>query len=80
MTDSTLYAQLLRDGNRRISHRAMLTVLMISLYHQLPCFQQAYEMLRLLMDFDGLMKTWRRKFKETWKNVITSDPLCLCIF
>ena len=65
MTDRAEYQKLLEQHERRISHKAMLAALMISLYHQTPCFQQPYEMLRALMDMDGLMNSWRR---EIWEN------------
>lgn len=64
MTDPAEYQKLLCQHERRISHKAMLAALMISLHHQTPCFQQPYEMLRALMDMDGLMNSWRRKMSE----------------
>ena len=60
MTDSGEYSMLLENDERRISHKAMLAALMISLYHQEPYFQQPYQMLSLLMDVDALMASWRR--------------------
>lgn len=60
MTDPVEYEKLLNTNERRISHKAMLSALMISLYHQQPCFQQAYQMLHLLMDIDSQMTDWRR--------------------
>ncbi|CAF3417964.1 unnamed protein product [Rotaria sp. Silwood2] len=53
------YSKLLKNGERRISQKAMLSALMISLYYQEPYFQQAYKMLSLLIDIDGLMASWR---------------------
>ena len=64
MIDPNEYKKLLDNNERRISHKAMLTALMISLYHQQPCFQQAYQMLGLLMDIDALMSSWRRMYNN----------------
>ena len=61
MLDAEEYQKLLDSGERRISHKAMLSALMISLYHQQPCFQQSYQMLNLFMDIDRLIGGWRRK-------------------
>ena len=60
MLDPNEYTELQKEKQRRMSHKAMLAALMISVYHQHPYFQQAYEMLYLLMDIDALMATWRR--------------------
>lgn len=59
--DEEEYQKLRESGERRISHKAMLAALMISLYHQQQCFQQSYQMLNLLMDIDTLIAGWRRK-------------------
>ena len=59
--DEEEYQKLVDSGERRISHKAMLAALMISLYHQQQCFQQSYQMLNLLMDIDTLIAGWRRK-------------------
>lgn len=61
MIDEKEYQNLQDKGERRISHKAMLAALMISLYHQQQCFQQSYQMLNLLMDIDTLIAGWRRK-------------------
>ena len=61
MLDPEEYQKLLDSGERRISHKAMLGALMISLYHRQPCFQQSYQMLNLLMDLDRQIAGWRRK-------------------
>ena len=62
MTQEEAYNKLMDEKQRRISHKAMLAALMISLYHQEPCFQSYYEILRSLMDIDGLMTLWRREY------------------
>lgn len=59
MIDPVEYDGLLKSNERRISHKAMLSALMISLYHEEPCFHQPYEILNLIMDIDALMMSWR---------------------
>ncbi|UJR20120.1 hypothetical protein I4U23_023252 [Adineta vaga] len=61
MIDPIEYETLLKNNERRISHKAMLSALMISLYHQQTCFQQSYQMLHLLMDVDAQMINWRHQ-------------------
>ncbi|CAF1222080.1 unnamed protein product [Rotaria sordida] len=61
MIDPVEYEKLLDTQERRLSQKAMLAALMISLYHPQPCFQQAYQMLGLLMDIDALIASWRHK-------------------
>jgi hypothetical protein len=65
MIDPSEYQKLLDSNERRISHKAMLAALMISLYHQQPCFQQSYQMLGLLMDVDAMMASWRRMYMNS---------------
>lgn len=60
MLSAEKYAELQSTNQRRMSHKAMLAAFMISVYHQQPCFQQAYQMLYLLMDIDSLIVNWRR--------------------
>lgn len=60
MLDRDAYDKLLGTGERRMSHKAMLSAVMISLYHRQPCFQQCYQMLNLFMDVDSLIASWRR--------------------
>jgi tryptophan 2,3-dioxygenase len=60
MLNQQEYAKLQSSNERRMSHKAMLAALMISVYQQQPCFQQAYNMLYLLMDIDALIASWRR--------------------
>ncbi|CAF0890908.1 unnamed protein product [Adineta steineri] len=74
MIDSSEYQKLLNNNERRISHKAMLAALMISLYHQQPCFQQAYQMLGLLMDVDALMASWRYKHMLMVQRQIGRKP------
>ncbi|CAF4317768.1 unnamed protein product [Rotaria socialis] len=74
MADPNEYRKLLDNNERRISQKAMLSALMISHYHQEPCFQQAYEMLSLLMDIDGLMASWRYKHVVLVQRQIGRKP------
>ncbi|CAF4738529.1 unnamed protein product, partial [Rotaria sp. Silwood2] len=61
MIDPNEYKKLLENNERRISQKAMLSVLMIAHYYQEPCFQHAYEILNSLIDINNFMSTWRYK-------------------
>ncbi|CAF3427593.1 unnamed protein product [Rotaria sp. Silwood1] len=74
MLNQTQYAQLKLMNERRMSHKAMLAALMISVYHQQPCFQQAYQMLYLLMDIDALIANWRQKHIQLVQRHIGRKP------
>jgi hypothetical protein len=61
MLDKNEYDKLREATVRRMSHKTVLTAVVISLYHHQPCLQQSYQMLNLLMDIDGLIASWRCK-------------------
>ncbi|CAF3364780.1 unnamed protein product, partial [Rotaria sp. Silwood2] len=61
MIDPNEYKKLLENNERRISQKAMLSVLMIAHYYQEPCLQHAYEILNSLIDINNFMSTWRYK-------------------
>ncbi|OQR68765.1 tryptophan 2 [Tropilaelaps mercedesae] len=57
--DESLHTELVRRGERRLSHRALQGALMIYLYRDNPRFHQPFHMLTLLMDIDSLITRWR---------------------
>ncbi|XP_003742333.1 tryptophan 2,3-dioxygenase [Galendromus occidentalis] len=57
--DATIHAELVRRGERRLSHKALQGALMIYLYRDNPRFHQAFHMLHLLQDIDSLITKWR---------------------
>ncbi|CAF1378012.1 unnamed protein product, partial [Didymodactylos carnosus] len=60
MINKNAYDELLSNNQRRMSQKAMLAALMISIYHEEPCFHEDYQLLYLLMDIDSLIASWRR--------------------
>lgn len=57
--DVQAYAKQRAEGKRYFSQKAMLGVLFISLYREQPLLSMPYQVLRLLMDFDESLSTWR---------------------
>ena len=61
--DSEIHAALVKRGERRFSHKALLGALMIVSYCQEPRFHQPNQMLMALMDIDSLITKWRCKYR-----------------
>ncbi|XP_065844180.1 tryptophan 2,3-dioxygenase-like [Oscarella lobularis] len=59
LTDSEEHEQLVEEGKRRFSHKAIQGALMISLYRDEPRFQSAYQFISLLTEIDSLLMQWR---------------------
>ncbi len=57
--DAERHAALQEDGTRRLSHRATLAALFISLYRDEPILALPYRLINTLVDVDELMTTWR---------------------
>ncbi|XP_022660175.1 tryptophan 2,3-dioxygenase-like isoform X3 [Varroa jacobsoni] len=57
--DESLHNELIKRGERRLSHKALQGALMIYLYRDSPRFHQPFHMLTLLMDIDSLITRWR---------------------
>lgn len=57
--DPQLHNALVKRGERRFSHKALLGALMISCYSEEPRFHQPHQMLIALMDIDSLITKWR---------------------
>ncbi|EDV24411.1 uncharacterized protein TRIADDRAFT_25841, partial [Trichoplax adhaerens] len=53
------HEELVNQGVRRLSYKAMQGALMISLYSDVPRFSQPYQFLQLLMDLESLLTKWR---------------------
>ncbi|HVW32569.1 MAG TPA: tryptophan 2,3-dioxygenase family protein [Acidimicrobiia bacterium] len=59
--DANRWAELVRSGARRLSHRAFLAALLISLYRDEPIFQLPYRFLTTLVDIDEGFTAWRQR-------------------
>lgn len=57
--DPDTHAELMESGARRLSFRAFLAALFISLYRDEPALQEPYRLLELLVDVDEGFTTWR---------------------
>jgi len=57
--DVEKHKALVKRGERRFSHAALLGALMISCYSEEPRFHQPHQLLIALMDIDSLITKWR---------------------
>lgn len=61
LLDKDKYEQLRESGDFRLSHKAMLSALFITLYQDEPVFNLPFQLLRALTEIDELMTIWRYK-------------------
>ncbi|HZI36656.1 MAG TPA: tryptophan 2,3-dioxygenase family protein, partial [Acidimicrobiia bacterium] len=59
--DANKWAELVRAGKRRLSHRAFLAALLINLYRHEPIFQLPFRFLTTLVDIDEEFTAWRQR-------------------
>jgi tryptophan 2,3-dioxygenase len=59
--DANKWAELVRAGKRRLSHRAFLAALLINLYRDEPIFQLPFRFLTALVDIDEGFTAWRQR-------------------
>jgi tryptophan 2,3-dioxygenase len=59
--DANKWAELVRSGKRRLSHRAFLAALLINLYRDEPIFQLPFRFLTTLVDIDETFTAWRQR-------------------
>ena len=59
--DANKWADLVRAGKRRLSHRAFLAALLINLYRHEPIFQLPFRFLTTLVDIDEGFTAWRQR-------------------
>ena len=59
--DANKWADLVRAGKRRLSHRAFLAALLINLYRDEPIFQLPFRFLTTLVDIDEGFTAWRQR-------------------
>ena len=61
LLDNDKYQQLQQDGSFRLSQRAMLAALFISLYQEEPVFNLPFQVLTCLTEIDENLTIWRYK-------------------
>jgi tryptophan 2,3-dioxygenase len=59
--DANAWAELVRSGKRRLTHRAFLAALLINLYRDEPIFQLPFRFLTTLVDIDEAFTSWRHR-------------------
>ena len=57
--DADRHASMCAEGKWRLSHRATLAALFISLYRDQPILAMPYRLIEVLVDIDEMMTTWR---------------------
>lgn len=59
LLDEQKHNELVRQGKRRLSHKAMQAALLIQLYRDEPILHLPFRLLTALVDIDELFTTWR---------------------
>jgi len=73
--DPDVHAALVKRGERRFSHKALLGALMIVSYCQEPRFHQPNQLLMALMDIDSLITKWRYNHIMLVQRMLGSSQL-----
>jgi len=73
--DPAVHAALVKRGERRFTHKALLGALMISMYSQEPRFHQPHQLLMALMDIDSLITKWRYNHVMLVQRMLGSNQL-----
>lgn len=59
--DSKRYAEMVKDGRRRISQKAMHAALLIMLYRDQPILHMPFQLLNELITMESLLTNWRHR-------------------
>jgi len=70
-----IHAALVKRGERRFTHKALLGALMISMYSEEPRFHQPHQLLMALMDIDSLITKWRYNHVMLVQRMLGSSQL-----
>jgi len=73
--DQDVHAALVKRGERRFTHKALLGALMIVSYCQEPRFHQPNQLLMALMDIDSLITKWRYNHVMLVQRMLGSSQL-----
>lgn len=66
------HQNLVKEGNRRFSHKAFLGALMIYMYRDEPKYSLPFQLLTLLTDVDSYMTKWRYQHLQMVQRMIGS--------
>jgi len=70
-----IHSALVKRGERRFTHKALLGALMISMYSEEPRFHQPHQLLMALMDIDSLITKWRYNHVMLVQRMLGSSQL-----
>lgn len=73
--DQSVHDALVKRGERRFSHKALLGALMICMYSEEPRFHQPHTLLMALMDIDSLITKWRYNHVMLVQRMLGSSQL-----
>lgn len=65
-----IHSQKVEEGKIRLSHKATVAALMISLYNEEPLLQLPYRFLLCLIDIDELLTTWRYRHAQMVQRML----------
>ncbi len=65
-----VHKQKMQEGTIRLSYKATLAALMISLYNEEPLLQLPYRFLLCLIDIDELLTTWRYRHAQMVQRML----------
>ncbi|CAH1239199.1 TDO2 [Branchiostoma lanceolatum] len=72
--DEAKHDELLNEGKRKMSHRALKGALMITYKRDELKFQEAYKFLRMLVDIDELLYRWRGNHVMMVQRMLGDKP------
>lgn len=70
--DEEGYNELYKNGTYRISYKAMIAVLFISLYREEPILHQPYRLIEQLSELDEFITLWRFRHGQMVRKIIGS--------
>lgn len=62
--DPAVHKEMIEEGKQKLSYKATLACLMISLYNEEPLLQLPYRFLISIIDIDELLTTWRYRHAQ----------------
>lgn len=72
VADASKHDELVKEGIRRLSHKALLGALMINMYREEPIYNLPYQFLSLLVEIDLEMINWRHRHVVMVQKMIGS--------
>lgn len=73
--DEKTHEALVKRGERRFTHKALMGAILITFYRDEPRFNQPYQLLSSLMDIDALITKWRYNHVLLVQRMLGSQQL-----